>query len=214
MVKLAMWDFKQCDAARCSGRKLRRHGKLIELRKNQRWKGIILCAEAEVVLSPADADIVREKGICVIDCSWNRTNEVPTKKLLAGGIPRKLPFLRAANPCHFGRPFELNCAEAIAATLFITGFIDESVDIMSSFKWGHTFFSVNEESLDLYSEAGLQPDDIAGLEALMQTRKFRIRSAKEMAREDDSEEETAEQLAPIQEEKLRFPTEDYSDLET
>lgn len=120
MPRLAMWDFGQCDAKRCSGRKLRKHGKIKEIPPGKKFPGIILCADATTILSPADRELVEARGICVIDCSWNRTNEIPMRKLLKGGIPRKLPFLVAANPCHFGRPYQLNCAEAIAATLFIT----------------------------------------------------------------------------------------------
>eukprot|EP01057_Protomagalhaensia_wolfi_P001527 Protomagalhaensia_wolfi_Nauph_80__1526@NODE_192_length_3230_cov_101_865559_g145_i0_p2_GENE_NODE_192_length_3230_cov_101_865559_g145_i0NODE_192_length_3230_cov_101_865559_g145_i0_p2_ORF_typecomplete_len206_score15_44Ribo_biogen_C/PF04034_13/2_3e39RLI/PF04068_15/2_9e11RLI/PF04068_15/5e03_NODE_192_length_3230_cov_101_865559_g145_i013751992 len=185
MVRLAMWDFNQCDPARCSGRKLRKLGKLTELRKDQRFSGIILCAEATTTVSPCDRSYVEQRGICVIDCSWNRTNEIKLKKLTAGGIMRKLPFLRAANPCHYGRAFELNCAEAIAATLFITGYVEESIDIMSSFKWGHAFFSVNEESLDLYSEDGLTAREVDAISAKREKAKFVVRSVKELETDDE-----------------------------
>lgn len=159
LPKLRMWDYNQCDSKRCSGRKLKRHGKIKELRKGQSFKGIVLSAQATKVLSPADRSIVVEHGICVIDCSWNRISEIPMKKLLRGGEPRKLPYMIAANTCHYGRPFELNCAEAVAATLFITGFHNEAAWLLSSFKWGHAFFTVNEDALDAYSsvkdEAGV-----------------------------------------------------------
>jgi len=47
---------------------------------------------------------------------------------------------------------KLSCAEAIAATLFISGFEDEANEIMGLFNWGLSFMQINEECLELYSE--------------------------------------------------------------
>ncbi|EZG61986.1 putative ribosome biogenesis protein [Gregarina niphandrodes] len=173
MPRLYMWDFGQCDARRCSGRKLKRHGKVKELRRSQPFRGVILAAQATRTLSLADADIVRRKGVCVIDCSWNKISEVPIKRLLAAGEPRKLPYMVAANPCHYGRPFELNCAEALAATLFITGFYPHSAWILRSFKWGHSFFQANERALDIYAECATEKDVLEQQDKIANSKKTR-----------------------------------------
>jgi pre-rRNA-processing protein TSR3 len=51
-VPLAMWDFGQCDAKRCTGKKLSRAGWIKELKPSQRCRG------RAIVLSP-DAKQVR-----------------------------------------------------------------------------------------------------------------------------------------------------------
>lgn len=41
-VHLAMWDFGQCDAKRCTGKKLERMGMLRSLQVRQRFPGVVL----------------------------------------------------------------------------------------------------------------------------------------------------------------------------
>jgi pre-rRNA-processing protein TSR3 len=56
---------------------------------------------------------------------------------------RSVPFLIAANPVNYGKPLRLSCAEAIAATLYITGYKEEARQVLAKFKWGEGFFKVN-----------------------------------------------------------------------
>lgn len=58
----------------------------------------------------------------------------------------------AVNPVNYGKAYKLSCAEAIAATLYLGGFYEETDFIMSHFKWGKSFLDVNNELFDLYKE--------------------------------------------------------------
>lgn len=147
---VAMYDFNQCDPRKCSGRKLARLGLVRCLKVKQRFPGIVLTPKAEKSISPADRDIVDIKGIAVVDCSWAKIDETP----LAALKPthgRLLPYLVAANPINYGRPCQLSCVEAIAAALYIIGFVEEAERYLSKFTWGHSFFDLNEELLNIYS---------------------------------------------------------------
>mmetsp|Transcript_16767 Transcript_16767/g.42104 ORF Transcript_16767/g.42104 Transcript_16767/m.42104 type:complete len:308 (-) Transcript_16767:684-1607(-) len=150
-IRLTMWDFGQCDAAKCSGRKLARFGLVRTLKVQDRTRGIVLSPAGKQSFSKADLPLVLTGGLCVVDCSWARIDEIPFDKL-KGGQHRLLPFLIAANPINYGRPFKLTCAEALAAALAMAGAWEQAKDLMSKFKWGHSFFELNEELLQKYEQ--------------------------------------------------------------
>jgi len=101
-------------------------------------------------VSREDKDLIRTRGLAVVDCSWNKLDEVPFGRCRAKA-PRLLPWLLAANPVNWGKPCKLSCAEALAASLFICGWQEDAVDVLSRFKWGHSFFSLNADLLDRYA---------------------------------------------------------------
>ena len=96
----------------------------------------------------ADADLLTEHGVAVIDCSWAFFDSVKVRSIRQK--ERILPNLLAANPINYGKEWKLNCAEAIAAAFFLCGFEDAAHDIMSHFKYGEAFFAVNEFRLSRY----------------------------------------------------------------
>lgn len=63
-----------------------------------------------------------------------------------------VPYLIATNPVNYGKPWKLNCVEALAAAFAITGHTDWAAEIMSYFSWGSAFLEVNSELLELYSQ--------------------------------------------------------------
>ncbi|KAL1920664.1 uncharacterized protein VTP21DRAFT_1041 [Calcarisporiella thermophila] len=150
-VPLAMWDFEQCDPKRCSGKKLARLGMLKVLKVSQRFRGIVLSPIGQRAVSPADRHIVAEHGAAVVECSWAKLDEVPFARIRAPG-DRLLPYLVAANPVNYGKPFKLNCAEALAACFYITGFEEYGDQVMSKFKWGHAFKEINDALLKKYAQ--------------------------------------------------------------
>lgn len=85
-----------------------------------------------------------------MECSWVRISEVPWSKI-GGKHERILPYLVAANPTNYGRPWRLNCAEALAATFFILGHEDWSEHVLQHFSYGRPFLEINAQVLKRYA---------------------------------------------------------------
>ncbi|KAL5555932.1 hypothetical protein UlMin_038168 [Ulmus minor] len=159
-VHLAMWDFGQCDAKKCTGRKLARFDLIKELRVTSGFGGICLSPVGTQCVSREDYSLIKRKGLAVVDCSWARLGDVPFVKLRCS-FPRLLPWLVAANPINYGRPCELSCVEALSAALIICGEEETADLLLGKFKWGHAFLSLNKELLKAYSECENSAEIIA-----------------------------------------------------
>lgn len=184
IIKLGMWDFSQCDPKRCSGRRLARMKMLQEFKLNSRFSGIILTPTGQRTISAADKDIIKQGGLAVVDCSWAQLEQVPFQRLPKGN-ECLLPFLVAANSVNYGKPYKLNCAEALAAGLYITGSIEDAKLVMSKFSYGEEFIRLNKELLDLYIN-GKNSDDIIRIQDEWLHRKRSLRE--ERLKEEEEEE--------------------------
>ncbi|WPK22971.1 hypothetical protein PUMCH_000194 [Australozyma saopauloensis] len=150
-VKLAMWDFDQCDPKRCSGKKLERLGYIKNLQVGQKFHGVVVSPNGKSVVCPDDKEIVETGGAAVVECSWARLDEIPFHKI-GGKNERLLPYLVAANTVNYGRPWKLNCVEALAACFAIVGHIEWAEELLQNFSWGLTFLEINKELIEIYQQ--------------------------------------------------------------
>src|SRR2546426_12702396 len=150
---------EECDPKRCTAGKLVRCG-LAEAppRAGVLPRGcVVLHPNGEHVLSPEDRRDAEERGIAVIDSSWKR-GDVPR---IPRHPARALPYLLAANPVNYGKPFLLSSVEALAGALWILGHASEASEILSKFGWGTQFLTLNREPLDDYARAKTRADVLA-----------------------------------------------------
>lgn len=148
--KAACWDLEHCDPKRCSGKRLMHFGLMRELSVGQKFAGVVVSPNAKAVVSPADRELLEQHGAAVVECSWARVQEVPWGKI-GGKCERLLPYLVAANSVNYGRPWRLNCAEALAATFFICGHEDWAHEVLTHFSYGEPFLEINSQLLKRYA---------------------------------------------------------------
>jgi pre-rRNA-processing protein TSR3 len=152
-VKIVVYHAGQCDPKKCTALKLKRHG-LIRIVNQIRFlpkRAIVLNPFSEMAFSPADRQRVEKFGLAALDCSWEHAEKVLSKHVR--GTSRCLPVLVAGNPVNFGKPTQLSTVEALAGALYIAGFKEEAIELLSIFKWGHTFLELNSKRLESYAEA-------------------------------------------------------------
>jgi len=142
VLMLKQDDPKKCTAAKLVKFKLAKNVKKIS--KNT----LVLNPFAQKTLLPNDRKLVN--SITAIDCSWNLADQAFAKQY--PGLTRKLPPLFAGNPVNYSKLGKLTTVEAISAAAFILGFNDLALEILDKFKWGHTFYELNQDLLNDYSK--------------------------------------------------------------
>ncbi|KAI9830219.1 MAG: ribosome biogenesis protein tsr3 [Phylliscum demangeonii] len=157
VFKAACWDLEHCDPKRCSGKRLMKLGMMRELHVGQKFAGVVVSPMAKTTLSPADSELLEQYGAAVVECSWARVKEVPFARM-GGKCERLLPYLVAANSVNYGRPWRLNCAEALAACFYICGHPDWAEEVLSPFSYGESFLNINASVLKRYAACKSEAD--------------------------------------------------------
>ena len=133
-IPLFTYDLKQDDPKKCTSKKLVRFG-LVKPMSRLYYiprKSIILNPFAERILLSHDKTLAELGGLTVIDCSWRNAETVFSKRNKR--ISRRLPQLLAANPVNYGRRSKLSSLEAFTAALYIIGYIDQAMNLVSIYK--------------------------------------------------------------------------------
>ncbi|KAH8199785.1 hypothetical protein TruAng_006066 [Truncatella angustata] len=167
--KAACWDLNHCDPKRCSGKKLIKLGMMRDLHIGQRHNGVIITPNGKHTVSPADREMIEQYGAAVVECSWARTKEINWSKV-GGKCERLLPYLVAANTVNYGKPWRLNCVEALAAAFAICGHLEWAEEILAPFSYGQSFLDINSSILKKYAacadEEGVKKTEAEWMERL------------------------------------------------
>ena len=152
-VNIVVYNAKQDDPRKCSAAKLRRFGLVREVLqiKFLPKRAVVLNPFSEIAFSPADKGRVEDFGLAALDCSWEHAEKVLVRHVK--GTSRCLPVLIAGNPVNFGKATKLSTVEALAAALYILGHENQASELLSLFKWGHTFLDLNHDWLESYKKA-------------------------------------------------------------
>jgi len=138
------------DPKRNTARKLVRFELVDRVYRRQiKRAGVVLDPRAGIAFSPADRKASR-RGVLGLDCSWATLEKVFPR---ISKDARALPYLIAANPVNYGRPWKLSTAEALSASAYILGDLDTAEELVSKFKWGPNFIILNREPLEAYMTA-------------------------------------------------------------
>ncbi len=125
-------------------------------------RAVVLNPFSPELLMSGDRARVEAYGLVAVDCSWEKADNAFGARLPGSG--RRLPTLLAANPTNYAKQHKLSSVEALAAALYITGFGVHAERLLSTFKWGNTFLTLNREPLESYSCAK-SPQEMAVAEA-------------------------------------------------
>lgn len=148
---LYVYHLNEDNSKKCTAKKLAKFNlvKLVKTSKLLPKEAILLNPSSKKVLSKEDKNI---KNIVAIDCSWKNVDNffMNFKHKMHS---RALPYLIAANPTNYGKPFMLSTAEALSTALYIFDEEEHAKILLSKFKWGLHFLQLNKMPLEDYRKA-------------------------------------------------------------
>ncbi|MBD3191589.1 MAG: DUF367 family protein [Candidatus Heimdallarchaeota archaeon] len=173
-MSLFVFSTRQCDPKKCTALRLKKFGRVKLVFHPQKLppKAVLLNPFSKKALSQEDLATMETRGLVGLDCSWaqaeavfgikeepNEPNYSPQRKW--NFTNRILPYLLAANPVNYGKPCKLSTAEALAAALYIVGNKKRGRNLLTGFKWGKAFFTLNYQLLEAYSQAKTSREVVA-----------------------------------------------------
>jgi len=112
---------------------------------------VVLNPYSQKIIGPWVRDQVYRYGLVVVDASWRKLSVWRFREI--GGDHYKLPPLLPGNPVNYGKPCMLSSIEAVASTLYITGYMECYQELLQLYKWMNTFHTLNKELLEEYRRA-------------------------------------------------------------
>jgi pre-rRNA-processing protein TSR3 len=151
MIPVIIHDKCQCDPKKCTAKRMLKFGLGKEAKTLSAIPSgsLVLSPFSKTALSPADIVHAR-KGLVVMDLTWTNIDGFPR---LRKAEERALPYLLASNPVNWGRPMELNSAEAVFASLIILGEKEQADLFLGRFNWAPEFLRLNGALLEAYAAA-------------------------------------------------------------
>ena len=163
-VRLVIVHYNEDDPRKCTARKMQRfeQAELVSSVRHVPHDAVLLSPFAKKSLSMEDTAAVHRHGLVAVDCSWKTAEDV-FGVLEAKNPSRALPFLVAANPVNYGKPFQLTTLEAFAAALYIIGDIGQAKELVQLYKWAPHFLELNHEPLECYRQATSSAEVVAAM---------------------------------------------------
>jgi rRNA small subunit aminocarboxypropyltransferase len=148
--KLYIYHQNQCDPKKCTGLKLARHryAQIYHTFNRIPKSTLILTPEGDRMFSAEDLPAVKRYGLGAVDCSWATPEFLNRVESRRG---RALPWLLAGNPVNYGLAGKLTTLEAFAASMWILGLREWAEQLLSLYKWGGTFLTLNLDFLERYA---------------------------------------------------------------
>jgi pre-rRNA-processing protein TSR3 len=159
VLQLRQDDPKKCTAAKLV--KFRFAKPIYKIRQVPR-DCLTLNPFAQASLLNRDRVQALKYGLVAIDCSWERVETTFSARLPGRNV--RLPTLLASNPVNYAKPNKLSSLEALAASLHIMGFREQARQLLSIFKWGPYFLTLNAQPLEAYAYA-TDEEQLSGVES-------------------------------------------------